>query len=600
MGRGFRRVVSGVLTLFALLMAAAGLILAALAGYVAWRRGTPAGWSLAVLLVSVAWWGIAYSVELTVDEIGPKSLWGDLKYVGIAALAPAWLVFVLQYVGLGHLVTRRLLALLAVEPLVLLTLLALPATHDLVRHYPASAAGTEPSSVQAGPVFWIHLAYVNLLLLGATVLFVRRMTRLARSYHRMAVILVAAALLPWAANLLHNFDVGWFARYDLTPFAFILTGGVLVWGLFRAGLVDLTPVARSAVVESMADAVFVLDAFGRVVDVNPAGAGLLGSTKGALVGRPLEDLLPDVPAESELTLTGAGEQRTFDVRTQALADDAGRPAGDLVVLREITERVNDRRRLQRLLAEQSRVAAALQASMVPSRLPDLPGCELASRYAPAGDGTEVGGDFFDVFPLADATWGFVLGDVSGKGAEAAAVSAEVRYTLRALADPARSPSETLREVNARLLATTEAERHCTVIHGHARTTGGGLSVTLSLAGHHPPLLLRSTGAVETVGHLGTALGLFADAELYDCTVELAAREVLCLFTDGPVEARSGPEMFGVERAGALLAEHADAPLDDLAGTLVDAARSFHGPALADDLALLLIRARPCEAPGPAR
>ncbi|MET1059810.1 MAG: histidine kinase N-terminal 7TM domain-containing protein [Nocardioides sp.] len=580
------------LTQFALLMAAAGLTLAALAGYVAWRRDTPSGWSLAVLLVSVAWWGLAYSVELTVDDIGPKSLWGDLKYVGIATLAPAWLVFVLQYVGLGHLVTKRLLLLLAVEPVVLLTLLALPSTHDLVRHYPASVAGAELPEVEAGPVFWLHLIYVNLLLLGATALFVRRMTRLARSYRRMAVILVAAALLPWAANLLHNFDVGWFARFDLTPFAFIVTGSVLVWGVFRAGVVDLTPVARSAVVESMADAVFVLDAFGRVVDVNPAGAGLLRSTQGALVGRRLDGLLPDVPARSELTLDGDGVQRTFDVRTQALADDAGRPAGDLVVLREITERVRDRQRLQRLLAEQSRVAAALQASMVPSRLPDLPGCELASRYAPAGDGTEVGGDFFDVFPLADATWGFVLGDVSGKGAEAAAVSAEVRYTLRALADPARSPSETLREVNARLLATTEAERHCTVVHGYARTTRDGLSVTLSLAGHHPPLVVRVGGAVEMVGRLGMALGLFAEAELQDCTVELAAGDVLCLFTDGLVEARRGSEMFGAERAGDLLAGHPDATLDDLAGTLVDAARSFHGEALADDLALLLIRARP--------
>ena len=157
---------------------------------------------------------------------------------------------------------------------------------------PRSPARSLPD-VEAGPVFWLNLAYVNLLLLGATALFVRRMARLARTYRRMAVVLVAAALLPWAANLLHNFDVGWFAEVDLTPFVFIVTGGVLVWGLFRAGLVDLTPVARSAVVESMEDAVFVLDAFGRVVDVNPAGAGLLRSTRGALVGRRLDDLLPE-------------------------------------------------------------------------------------------------------------------------------------------------------------------------------------------------------------------------------------------------------------------------------------------------------------------
>jgi serine phosphatase RsbU (regulator of sigma subunit) len=173
------------------------------------------------------------------------------------------------------------------------------------------------------------------------------------------------------------------------------------------------------------------------------------------------------------------------------------------------------------------------------------------------------------------------------------VSAEVRYTLRALADPERSPSETLRQVNARLHATTEAERHCTVVHGYARTSGDGLSVTLSLAGHHQPLVLRRTGAVEAVGRLGMALGLFADAELNDSTVQLAAGEVMCLFTDGLVEARRGNEMFGAARAGELLARQAGATLDEVAGALVDAARTFHGnEALADDLALLLVRARP--------
>ena len=153
-----------------------------------------------------------------------------------------------------------------------MTLLAVPATHDLVRSYPPAAPTQDLPIVETGPVFWVTFGYNNLLLVGATALFVASMVRLARTYLRMALLLLAAALLPWAANLLHNFEVGWFARIDLTPFAFTITGGVLVWGLFRERLVDLAPLARSAVVESMTDAVFVLDAFGRVVDVNPAGA----------------------------------------------------------------------------------------------------------------------------------------------------------------------------------------------------------------------------------------------------------------------------------------------------------------------------------------
>jgi serine phosphatase RsbU (regulator of sigma subunit) len=370
--------------------------------------------------------------------------------------------------------------------------------------------------------------------------------------------------------------------------------------LFRERLVDLSPMARSAVVDHMADPVFVLDAFGRIVDVNPAGTVILRSPRGALVGRPLIDLLPDLPAAEatrssvpELTLPGDDEPRTFDVLHQSLTDAAGRSAGDLVVLREITERVRDRHHLQRLLDEQSRVAAALQASMMPPRLPELPGCRLASRYEPAGDGTEVGGDFFDVFALDRECWGFVIGDVSGKGAEAAAVSAAVRYTLRALADPARSPSETLREVNSRLLAATEDERHCTLIYGYLRPTAEGLTVTLCLAGHHQPLVSGTGDTVEPVGRLGSALGLFDTVDLHDSDLVVAPGQTLCLFTDGLVEARRDGEMFGVDRVCRVLLDHAKEPPDDLAGHMVDTVRSFHGDNLADDLALLLIQSHSC-------
>jgi hypothetical protein len=232
-----------VVTWFAALMTLAGLVLAGFAVYVAWRRGAAAGVSLAVLLVAVSWWGLAYAVELSVTDLGTKTRWGDLKYVGISALPPAWLVFVLQYTGRGHQVTRRLVAALTVEPAVLLGLLGLPATHDLVRFYPDTAAGQALPVVGTGPVFWVHLVYANAVLLLATGIFVATMVRLSSTYRRMALVLVTAALLPWVVNLLHNFEVGRFARLDLTPFAFTLTGAVLVWGLFRERLVNLSPLS---------------------------------------------------------------------------------------------------------------------------------------------------------------------------------------------------------------------------------------------------------------------------------------------------------------------------------------------------------------------
>lgn len=584
----------GVLTSFATVMATAGIALACLAAYVAWRRDARMGWSLAVLLLAGAWWGLAYAVELGVDDVALKSRWGDLKYLGIVTLAPAWLVFVLQYVGRQRWVTWRLLCALAVVPVVTTLLLAIPATHDVVRSYPPAVGGEEPE-VQAGPLFNAFFGYNYAVLVGATVLFVASMGRLARSYRRMAVVLVIAALVPLTVNALYNTNVGWFASIDLTPFAFTLTGAVLVWGLFHERLVDLGPLARSAVLERMADGVYVTDPYGRIVDLNPAAIELLGTSRTALLGRRLRDVVPaDASDEGTVELDlrgldGALRCRTFDISREQLSDVAGRPAGVVVVLHEITERVHDRQRLERILEDQSRVAAALQASMVPPTLPDVRDIELASQYLPAGDGREVGGDFLDVFDLGQDTWGFVLGDVSGKGAEAATVSAATRYTLRALAAADALPSETVRKVNTSLLGHTGLDRHCTLVYGLVRPEHEGATVVFTLAGHHPPIVLRAAGEAEEVGALGTALALFDDPELHDTTVHLGPADLLCVFTDGLVEARRGREMFGVERVTAVLRCAAAGTAAEISTRLVDAVHDYHGDQLADDLAVLLMR-----------
>jgi PAS domain S-box-containing protein len=590
---------------FAALTTLAAVLLAALAAYVGWRRGSPAGAALAALLATGAWWGVAYALELSASEISTKSHWGDLKYVGISLLAPAWLVFVLQYTNRRHLVSRKLLAVLAIEPVAVLLCLFLPFSHDLVRYYPPEAAGDDTPVVSAGPVFWFHLAYSNVMILVATVLFVVTMVRLSTTYRLMALVLVAAALLPWVFNLLYNFAVGPFESIDLTPFAFIVTGGVLVWGLFRERLVRLSPLARGVIVENMSDGVFVLDAFERVTDANPAGARLVQTTRAQLIGLALADVLARASPSGRHTSFSFDSsdnqvripddqdvERTYEVRRESLTDASGRPAGHLVILRDVTERARAEEALELLLAEQSRVAAALQQSLIPGVLPRIPGTQVVGRYEPAGDGHEIGGDFFDIFPLEGGVWGMVLGDVSGKGAEAATVTALARYTLRALADPHQAPSRTLRDLNDRLLAATESERHCTLVYGLVRPRAdlGVVEITLSLAGHHPPLVARRAGEVESVGVLGTALGLLEQVELHDTQIVLEPGDMVCLFTDGLVEAMHERDLFGSERVATILHGLNGHPLEEIAGELVDAPRRFHGPELADDLAVLLLLA----------
>ncbi|MDQ6641737.1 MAG: SpoIIE family protein phosphatase [Actinomycetota bacterium] len=570
----------------------AALVLAGLAAYVGRRRGSRAGLSLSVLLVAGAWWAAAYAVELSTSDLVPRGYWGDLKYVGITLLPPAFLDFVLQYTGRHKWVTRRRLALLAVEPVLVLALLALPMTHDLIRFYLPEATREIPVA-ESGPLFWVVLGYANALVLVATVIFVASLGPLARVYRVAASALLVSVLLPWAANLLFNFEVAPFNQVDLTPFAFILGSPVLVWGLFRERLINLSSIAWDRVVGTMADPVIVRDAFGRVVDVNPSAAKAFGRARDALIGTEPPELgepgelgVAMVTPALDLPAPDGDGRRHYEVRRHPLHDAAG-DAGDVVVLHDVTDTREAEARLRLLLAERTRIARTLQDSLLPAQLPVIPGCTLEALYAPADD--EVAGDFYDVFRVDARTWGIVLADVSGKGSAAAAYTGKVRFTLRTLAAGGSSPRVVLKALNAALIRDSVDDRFCTVVFAIATVRGTGLDLRLSLAGHHPPLLRRGSGQVEMVGTLGTALGLVDDPRLTDTFLRVEAGDLLCLFTDGLVEARCGEDEFGDERAMAILAGAGDQPYA-VVHALSDAVRRFHPGALRDDLTLLCVGA----------
>jgi len=570
----------------------AALVMAGLAAYVGRRRGSRAGISLSVLMIAGAWWAAAYAAELSTADLVARGYWGDLKYVGVTLLPPAFLVFVLQYTGRSDWVTRRRLALLAVEPVLVLAVLALPATHDLIRFYSRQSTRVIPVA-ESGPLFWVVLGYANALVLVATVIFVSSLGRLARVYRVAASALLISVLLPWAANLLFNLEVYPFNQVDLTPFAFILGSPVLVWGLYRERLINLSTIAWDRVVGTMADPVIVRDAFGRVVDVNPSAAAAFGRARDALIGteppelgEPLDGRPPLVTPALDLPSRDGEGRRHYEVRRHPLQDAAG-DAGDVVVLHDVTDTRDAEARLRLLLAERTRIARTLQDSLLPAQLPVIPGCTLEAVYAPADD--EVAGDFYDVFQVDARTWGIVLADVSGKGAAAAAYTGKVRFTLRTLAVGSSSPRAVLKALNAALIRDSVDERFCTMVFAMATVRGSGLDLRLSLAGHHPPLMRRRSGQVEVVGTLGTALGLVEDPRLTDTFVRVDAGDLLCLFTDGLVEARCGDEEFGDGRAQSALAEAGDEPREAVTA-LAAAVRRFHPGPLRDDLTLLCVGA----------
>jgi signal transduction histidine kinase len=328
---------------------AATVVFVGLAAYVWRRRGGSTGAALALVLVAVLLWAGAYAAELGATELAAKRRWGDFKYVGICLLPPAWFAFAALFSGRGHWVNRRNLLLLAVEPLLVLALLANRATHDLIRWYPAWAAGDLGAVARPGPLFWPHLAYSSLVLWVSLGLMVVALLRASSVYRKVSLILIASLVAPYVLNLLYNFDVGPFGRVDFTPFAFTASCLVLVWGLFRFRLLGISPVARGVVFETITDAVVVLDPLRRIVDANPAAERVLGVPLADATGRPLDEVLPEAAGlPEELAVSRGGATRRYELTGVPMPDREGAPLGWLVVLRDVTERHRTQRRLRRL------------------------------------------------------------------------------------------------------------------------------------------------------------------------------------------------------------------------------------------------------------
>ncbi len=239
------------------------------------------------------------------------------------------------------------------------------------------------------------------------------------------------------------------------------------------------------------------------------------------------------------------------------------------------------------------VVRTLQRSLLPHILPLLPGIELAGRYHPVGGRSEVGGDFYDVFPLGRGRWGAAIGDVCGKGVMAAQLTALARYTVRTAARSEARPSGVLDVLNRSLLDHETGDRFCTIVTAFVDTAEEPVRVTLSCAGHPLPFLIDARGEVSTLGRSGTAVGLFATPALFDDTHRLLPGETLVLFTDGVIEARAPDGSFADGLLESVLRRDHGLSADDLAASVEAAILEFQGGDPRDDMAVLVLRA-----PGP--
>ena len=238
------------------------------------------------------------------------------------------------------------------------------------------------------------------------------------------------------------------------------------------------------------------------------------------------------------------------------------------------------------------LARTLEESLLPPPLPDIPGLQVAARYAVAGTGAEVLADFCDVFPSAGGTWGVVVGDVCGKGSAAAKGTALARYALRALALRQTRPSLMLAHLNQVLLDwPTDDPRFLTAIYAAVRFVRGGAMVRICSAGHPLALVRTADGLVHEFGRPGTLLGLLAEPELYDAQRLLHPGDSLILFSDGVTEARGGRsrDLYGDERLRRLIAQLGDLTAAAAAEAIQLATLTFSDGCLSDDTVALVIK-----------
>jgi len=278
-----------------------------------------------------------------------------------------------------------------------------------------------------------------------------------------------------------------------------------------------------------------------------------------------------------VSFVSAESGRLFDEADLALAED--------LALRAAAAVEN-----ARLYEAATSIARTLQSSLLPPVLPDIPQLEIAAEYRPAGRGLEVGGDFYDVFNTAEDQWYAVIGDVCGKGAEAAAVTALARYTIRAAAVRRRSPSAILRWLSDAMLQQSEHDgRFCTIACAHLDVGRSPARVTISCGGHPLPLLVRAGGATEEVGAPGTLLGFVAHPDLQDRSAELHPGDTLVLYTDGLTEAGAPARVWAPEDLAVAASATAGRPAAETVDRLVAAALESV-PRVRDDVAVLALRA----------
>jgi phosphoserine phosphatase RsbU/P len=360
-------------------------------------------------------------------------------------------------------------------------------------------------------------------------------------------------------------------------------------------------------IDHLPDPFVAVDEDWRFTYVNVAAEAMLG--RGDLVGELVWDVFPDAASsafggklleamESREAFDVLLKPREFGVDTDAWFNLRAYPVpnGLAAIAWDATVAKESEEEREELLRSKTEIARVLQRALLPPSLPTIPGAEIEAKYVAAGEGVEVGGDFYDVFAIESDGWALVIGDVAGKGPEAASLTSLARHTIRAAAMRVKRPGLVLTTLNEEILRQTEGERIFTAVYGELEPHLGGEGVMIlriACAGHPSPLVLRSGGEVERLPETGTILGALDSPKFSQRELVLEREDAVVFYTDGVTEARSEEgSFFGDEGLAEIARSCRGLSAREVAKRIEAAALDFQNGVARDDIAVLVLRVSP--------
>lgn len=342
----------------------AAIISAALAFFAWQRRSTPGATPFVVFMAAVMLWSLAYALELAGTNLETKIFWARVKYTGIPAVPVAWLAFALQYTNQDAWLTRKHLTLLSIIPMITILLMWTNPIHQLMWVQPRLNTDGPFTIIQKnfGGWFWVHFIYTYVLLLIGTVMLIRMLLRSPHLYRWQVNTVLVAVSVPWLVNIISVFGLSPVPNLDLTPFAFAISGLAFGWALLRYRLLDVVPIARRAVIDSMNEGIIVLDKQNRVVDLNSMARQLLNNkVPNQALGKPFAEAFEEVPElvercrradkpNTEIEITSGHVTGYFSINISPLYDKKNHLTGRLIILRNITQRKQAEAEREKLLA----------------------------------------------------------------------------------------------------------------------------------------------------------------------------------------------------------------------------------------------------------